>query len=319
MQAASAVHVSEAWWTEACKKIKNSVVFVDNNTAECLHWSGGLTRLVNAGAKNVKEFSSFERGNKDDMKAAFMVSTAIRDTTATILQDIIKASSFQYCIVITCAHPNVHAYARYGGREVDEAVLMNELEQDVLAWMGNMNYTAEIFYLPLVVAPYSENLFFMPPFSTLYPLLNSDVRRISKLQQACGKGDKIKPVENLGEVEFHHLPNEMRIMVRQFVVCLHSLLQGMNARDEIYTIGHTSRIIGTELDAFTPARQRRKMAANKVSVVLVDRTLDLVSASSHGGETLMGRILSLLPRLYGHQLDSAVNMSPLCEVHPYVQ
>ncbi|XP_042214402.1 sec1 family domain-containing protein 2-like isoform X2 [Homarus americanus] len=250
------------------------------------------------------------------MKAAFMVSTAIRDTTATILQDIIKASSFQYCIVITCAHPNVHAYARYGGREVDEAVLMNELEQDVLAWMGNMNYTAEIFYLPLVVAPYSENLFFMPPFSTLYPLLNSDVRRISKLQQACGKGDKIKPVENLGEVEFHHLPNEMRIMVRQFVVCLHSLLQGMNARDEIYTIGHTSRIIGTELDAFTPARQRRKMAANKVSVVLVDRTLDLVSASSHGGETLMGRILSLLPRLYGHQLDSAVNMSPLCEVHP---
>ncbi|XP_045623964.2 sec1 family domain-containing protein 2 isoform X2 [Procambarus clarkii] len=315
MQADVAACVSETWWTEACKKVKNAVVFLDNNTAECLHWSGGLTRLVNAGAKNVKEFSSFERGNKDDVKAVFMVSTALRDTTLTVLQDIIKASSFQYSIITTSAHPNVHAYARYGGREVDENLLMSNLEQDVLAWMGNMNYTVEIFYIPLVIAPYSENLLFMPCFSKLYPLLSSDVVRISRLQQALPKGDKAKAVENLGEVEFHHLPKEMRVLIRQFVVCIHSLLQGMNARDEIYTVGHTARIIGTELDAFSLARQRRKTAGNKVSLVLVDRTLDLVGASSYGGETLMGRILSLLPRLYGHQLDSAVNMAPLCKVH----
>ncbi|XP_069954585.1 sec1 family domain-containing protein 2-like isoform X2 [Cherax quadricarinatus] len=316
MQAANAIHVSEAWWIEACKKVKNAVVFLDNNTAECLHWSGGLTRLVNAGAKNVKEFSSFESGNKDDIKAVFMVSTALRDTTTIVLQDIIKASRFQYCIIITCAHPSVHAYARYGGREVDESLLMSELEQDILSWMGNMNYTIEIFYNPLVIAPYSEKLFFMPTFSKLYPLLNSDVLRISKLQQALPKGDKMKPVENLGEVEFHHLPFEMRILVRQFVVCIHSLLQGMNAREEVYTVGHTSRIIGTELDTFNPARQRRKTASNKVSLVLIDRTLDLVVASSHRAEPLMGRILSLLPRLYDHQLDSAVSMAPLCKVHP---
>nr|XP_053636407.1 sec1 family domain-containing protein 2-like [Cherax quadricarinatus] len=196
MQAANAIHVSEAWWIEACKKVKNAVVFLDNNTAECLHWSGGLTRLVNAGAKNVKEFSSFESGNKDDIKAVFMVSTALRDTTTIVLQDIIKASRFQYCIIITCAHPSVHAYARYGGREVDESLLMSELEQDILSWMGNMT------------------------------------------------------------------------------------------------------------------------ASNKVSLVLIDRTLDLVVASSHRAEPLMGRILSLLPRLYDHQLDSAVSMAPLCKVHP---
>lgn len=316
MQAASAVHVSEAWWTEACKKVKNAVVFIDNYTAECLHWSGGLTRLVNAGAKNVKEFSSFESGHKEDVKAVFMVSSAVRDTTVTILQDIIQASSFQYCIIITSAHPNVHTYASYGGREADESVFMSDLEEDVLTWMGNRHYTVEIFNIPLVVVPYSENLLMMPSFSKLYPLLGSDVPRISKLQQSLAKGDKIKPVENLGEVEFHHLPHEMRILIRQFVTCIHSILQGMNARDEIYTVGHTSRIIGTELDAFNPARQRRKTASNKVSVVLVDRTLDLVDASSHGGDSLMGRILSLLPRLYGHQLDSAVNMAPLCKVHP---
>ncbi|XP_068243178.1 sec1 family domain-containing protein 2-like isoform X2 [Palaemon carinicauda] len=317
MQAANVKHLSEAWWKEACKKVKNGVVFIDNPTAECLHWSGGLSRLVDAGAKNVKEFSSFESGNEGDIKAVFMISNAIRDVTATTLKDIIEASKFQYCVVITSANPSVHAYARYGGRETDENMLMSQLEQDVLRWMGNMNYTVEIISLPLVIVPYSENLFFMPPFSEIYPLMEGDVQRIAKLQQqSVTKGERIKVVESLGEVEFHHLPREMRIAVRHFIVCINSLLQGMNARDEIYTIGHTSRIIGTELDAFNSAKQRRKTASNKVSLVFVDRTLDLADASSHAGETLMERILSLLPRLYGHNLDSAVNMAPTCHVHP---
>ncbi|KAK7072848.1 Sec1 domain-containing protein 2 [Halocaridina rubra] len=317
MQTAGVKHLSEAWWTEACKKVKNAVVFIDDATAECLHWSGGLSRLIDAGAKNVKEFSSFEIGHKDDVKAVFLISSAIRDVASTTMKDIIQASKFQYCIVITSANPSVHSYARFGGRETDENMLMTQLEQDILTWMGNMNYTVEIIYLPLVIVSYCDDLFFIPPFADLYPLLEEDVQKIAKLQQdSLPKGEKIKLVESLGEVEYHHLPREMRIIIRQFVVCIHSILQGLNARDEIYTIGHTARIIGTELDAFNPAKQRRKTAPNKVSLVLVDRTLDLTDASSHAGVTLMEKILSLLPRLFGHHIDSAVNMAPTCHVHP---
>ena len=54
------------------------------------------------------------------------------------MQDIVKASKFQYCIVITAAHPSVFAYARHPGREVDPALVVSQLEQDVLTWMGNM-------------------------------------------------------------------------------------------------------------------------------------------------------------------------------------
>ncbi|MPC26511.1 Sec1 family domain-containing protein 2 [Portunus trituberculatus] len=316
METVSASHVSEAWWTEACKKVKNALVFVDGPTAESLHWSGGLGRLADAGAKNVKEFSSFEKGGERDVKAAFLLSGPVRGTTATVLKDVIQASSFHYCVVVSSAHPSVHTYARYGGRDVDDGVLTTELEQNVLTWMGNMNYTVEIFYLPLVIVPYSEDLFFMPVFASLYPLLSPDVPRISKHHQAVTRGDKIKPLAGLGEVEFHHLPHEMRVCVRQLVAAMHSLLQGMNAREEIFTMGQTAHIVGTELDVFPPARQRRKVATNKVSLVVVDRTLDLVSAADHSGDTLMARLLALLPRLPGHCLDSAINMAPLCDVHP---
>lgn len=60
METVSASHVGEAWWTEACKKVRNALVFIDGPAAESLHWNGGLGCLADAGAKNVKEFSSFE-------------------------------------------------------------------------------------------------------------------------------------------------------------------------------------------------------------------------------------------------------------------
>lgn len=316
MQNVRIEHVSETWWKEACKKVKNSIVFVDNSTAECIHWNGGLSRLLDAGAKNVKEFSSFESGQSEDMKAVFLLSSAIRGTIQDTLQHIIQGSSFQYVSVITSAHTHVHAYARFGKREVDDPQMMQSMEQDILTWMGNMNYTVEILYFPLVMVPHSEGLFLMPSFVEIYPLMDTDVPKIAKSQQALSKGERVKLVENLGEVEFHHLPHDSRILIRQLVMCLHSLFQGMDAREEIFTIGHTARIVGTDLDALSIARQRRKTANNKLSLVIVDRTLDLIQPSSQAGDTHMQRILSLLPKLPGHTIDSAVNMHPLCNVHP---
>ena len=62
------------------------------------------------------------------------------------------------------------------------------------------------------------------------------------------------------EVEWQHLPLKLRITIRQFVVNLHSMLQGLDAREEIFTLGHTARLIGTDLEAYSPARQRRKVS-----------------------------------------------------------
>lgn len=42
------------WWTEICKKVRRAVVFLDDPSAECLHWNGGIQRLVEAGVEDVK-------------------------------------------------------------------------------------------------------------------------------------------------------------------------------------------------------------------------------------------------------------------------
>ena len=35
--------------------VKDSIVFVDHGAAECLHWSNGLSKLLNAGALDVRD------------------------------------------------------------------------------------------------------------------------------------------------------------------------------------------------------------------------------------------------------------------------
>lgn len=56
----SITQASDSHWAKISSYLNHAVVFIDNQSAEVLHWHGGLMRLVNAGATDVKEFSSFE-------------------------------------------------------------------------------------------------------------------------------------------------------------------------------------------------------------------------------------------------------------------
>jgi len=53
---------SKLAWNELFQKVKRALVFMDNVSAEILHWHGGVSSMLSAGAYNVKEFSSFEVG-----------------------------------------------------------------------------------------------------------------------------------------------------------------------------------------------------------------------------------------------------------------
>ena len=42
-------------------------------------------------------------------------------------------------------------------------------------WMGNVNLTAEIFYLPLFMGPLTSSVLLTPTYSTLFPLIQVDI------------------------------------------------------------------------------------------------------------------------------------------------
>ena len=70
---------------------------------------------------------------------------------------------------------------------------------------------------------------------------------------------------------------------------LHSLMTTLGAKEEIWSVGRMAKQVGEQLEGWAPARTRRKAAANKVSLILVDRTLDLASCVRYGGDSVLAR------------------------------
>ncbi|XP_026555679.1 sec1 family domain-containing protein 2 [Pseudonaja textilis] len=301
-------------WEPVFAKVKRAVVFLDPACAESLHWAcGGLEALLQAGALNVKEFSSFESGEAEQPKAVFVVSTALKGQTLDIIRDIMSLSRFQYCVVFTGVSHAVHlqAYNTPLGAEAESSgpVVFEQFEEKLCQWMGNMNYTAEVHHAALFLAPLSPHLFVTPAFAALFPLMVEDLMHLNRVRP------EKKKISHLSDVDFFSLPAELQLAIRSLVSDLNSLLEYLSVREECFAVGSLSRIIAGDLANYSQAKLRRKNAQNKAAIIFVDRTLDLTGAVGHHGDNLAEKILSILPKLPGHKSDVMVNMTELTSLH----
>ncbi|KAF7248178.1 Sec1 family domain-containing protein 2 [Varanus komodoensis] len=297
-------------WEQVFAKVKRAVVFMDPACAESLHWGcGGVERMLQAGALNVKEFSSFESGGAKQPKAVFVVSSLLKGRTVDIIRDIVSLSHFQYCVVFTAVSHAVHlqAHNATSSTEVEGSsqVVFEQFEEKLCQWMGNMNYTAEVQHATLFLAPISPHLFVTPAFSLLFPLMAQDLMQINKTRP------EKKKLANLTDIDFSSLSLELQLGIRSLVSNFNSLFEYLSVREECFAVGPLSRIIAGDLANYSQAKSRRKTAQNRASVIFVDRTLDLAGAVAHHGDNLAEKILSVLPKLQGHTNDVKINMVEL--------
>ncbi|XP_053314418.1 sec1 family domain-containing protein 2 [Spea bombifrons] len=283
-------------WEPVLAKARRAVVFMDTPCAEILHWCGGAELLFSAGALNVKEFSSFESGANNQPKALFVVGSHLRGRALEVIRDVVSQSSFQYCVVVTAVSPG----------EAEDRAAYQQLEDKLCEWMGNMNFTAEVMWAPLLLAPISPHLLVTPAFSSLFPLVASqDLQTLNR-----SRPDK-KRFPSIGDVDLPSMPHEFQVHIKKLVSALNAFFEGIGVREECYAVGHLSRIIAGELANYPQAKNRRKTAQSKASLVFIDRTLDLTGAVGHHGENLVEKMLSALPSLQGHTNDVMVNMDSL--------
>ncbi|KAK3763174.1 hypothetical protein RRG08_035856 [Elysia crispata] len=303
--------VSHDWWSRVKLKMKRAVVFVDAGMAEMLHWSGGMALLLQAGALDIRDFSSFESGKEGQQKAVFLVSSALTGVTESIVRDIVTGSSFQYVVLFTTVSPLLHP-ADAGGGDDWEGVW----EDRLLHWMGNMNYTAEAGHMPAFGVEVCPHFFITPVFSRMYPLLPCDVKQVAyQYKNGSHPSHEADPMEQLSDLEVSYLPQRLQAEIRELSSGLHALLQGLDVKEDIYSMGHTARLVATELDAYPPGRARRKATQSRASLVLLDRTLDLTPVLSHQADTLFDQLANTLKPLPGHCSDRLVDMSALTYIN----
>lgn len=283
-------------WKEVLKKVKHGVIFMDQQCAECLHWLGGPSLLFEAGALDIKDFSSFECGLDTQKKAIFIVSSMLQGKTVTVIQDIVSASKFDYSVVFTTVSSECHKIAFGMNNNQSGSIIFEQFEEKICEWMGNMNYTAEVLFSPLFSLCYSSFLFLIPSLHKFFPLQNQDLPAIDSMRKS--KGEK-NPIQRLLDVHFFSLPVSYQTQIKQLVVYLDQLLETLSCKEEIFALGNTSRLIATQLANLPSGRQRRKTAITTASLVLVDRTLDPVGICHHSESSLMDKIYGLLPELSG--------------------
>ncbi|KAM4628532.1 sec1 family domain-containing protein 2 [Polymixia lowei] len=296
---------STQMWDKVLSKVKKAVVFMDDKCAESLHWNGGAASLFEAGARNLKQFSSFEACGENEPKAVFVVSTLLKGRTIDIIKDIISLSHFQYCVVLTTVAHSVHLLANSVTTEMEGNPVFEQFEEKLCEWMGNMNYTAEVMHVPVVFAPVSQQLLLMPTFAHLFPLLSPDLESIN------AKRPEKKRFGGLVDIDIHSLPPELLFEIKSLASALNAMFEATSTREESFAVGPMSRIIAGELANHPQAKNRRKTAPNKASIIFVDRTMDLTGAVGHHGDNLVEKILTVLKPLPGHVTDVQVDMHEL--------
>ena len=264
-------------WEKVLSKVNKALVFMDDKCAESLHWNGGAASLFEAGARNLKQFSSFEAGGENEPKAVFVVSTLLKGITAETIKDIISLSHFQYCVVITTVAHSVHLLANNVNTELEGTPVFDQFEEKLCEWMGDMNYTAEVLSVPVVFSPVSQQLILAHTFPHLFPLLSPDLEVLNSKRPAK------KRFASLSEVDLQSLPPELQIEIKSLASVLNSMFEATSTREECFAVGPMSRLIAGELANHPQSKNRRKVAPNKASIVFIDRTLDLTGSLMPGG------------------------------------
>ncbi|XP_031198590.1 sec1 family domain-containing protein 2 isoform X1 [Mastomys coucha] len=317
MSTAGVLSFAQQGWEQVLAKVKWSVVYLDAACAESLHWSCGSSRLLEAVKGPACHLREFEPqaigGGPKQPRAVFVLSSLLKGRVVDTLQDIIRRSHFQHCVVVTAVSHSVHLTANHvpaaAAAELEgQQPVFEQLEEKLCEWMGNMNYTAEVLHVPLLLAPAAPHLAFTPAYATLFPLLPQDIHVLNS-----ARPDK-RRLNNLGEVDAAALTPELLLYIRCLVSGLSSLCEHLGVREECFAVGSLSRVIATDLANYAPAKNRKKTATSRASVVFVDRTLDLTGAVGHHGDNLVEKIISVLPQLPGHTNDVMVNMAELTAV-----
>ncbi|XP_040527488.1 sec1 family domain-containing protein 2 isoform X1 [Gallus gallus] len=282
MAAAGAVpalpRVCRQAWEPVLARARRAVVFLDAAAAEALHWAaGGAGELLAAGALAVRPLQA-DGGPAGAERAVFVLSGQLRGWAAAAVRAVLGAGEVRRCALL-CGEAE-------GGAP-------GELEETLRRWMGEDGRAEVLPRGPPLLAPLSAELGLLPALAGLVP------------PPSCPRPG------GPAEAGLGALPVALRDAVRGLVADLDSLFGAMGLREECFAVGALSRVLAAELAGFAPARNRRRAAANRASVVFVDRTLDLAGAVGHHGDSLAEKILSVLPKLPGHKTDVMVNMVEL--------
>eukprot|EP00731_Ephydatia_muelleri_P024916 Em0016g1187a len=314
-------------WRNIASVCKNAAVFLDSNAAELLHWAGGLDMLGDCvGVYDV--LTELSTVAKDFIATApychvVIVVTSflhgkIAERISRLLSDLQPLECHVFCSVSEGMHGEAFPVA--DSREPGEAPLSagyshyGEFQALMRKWINRESgVRASVSHIDLFHAEIFPGFLVIPSLHTLFPLMPSDISHLqTKLVE---EGDLDTSLSDLASVHYALLPRQLQLAYKSVAIALNEFLETLDIREDIFSLGHTSRLIANQLAGLPEARARRKSAVQRASLMFLDCTLDLTASCSHPTDWLGEKVFSL-PRLAPDSNDVSVSMTPVSAAVP---
>ncbi|XP_017883570.1 sec1 family domain-containing protein 2-like isoform X2 [Ceratina calcarata] len=200
---------------------------------------------------------------------------------------ILAKNTFDVCLLY-CSAPCC-TVSSTGIFPIEQELNYINLKRDIKTWMASGNifkeFIVDITYIPIFIAFLNKDLFVTPPFGDMMPPLDTNI------------------------------PNDTLINLNLLAYSFCNLFDSINATIDVYSIGRLSDHLAENVENYISSINQRAVSSEVpeigVSLILVDRTLDLCTATSNSTESFLTKILRTLPRLPHHDNDVAINMEPV--------
>lgn len=239
----------------------------------------------------------------------------IAERIAHLLSDLQPLECHVFCSVSEGMHAEAFPVVGKGAEEdpLNGYSHYGEFQALMRKWISRESgVRASVHHADLFHAEIFPGLLVLPPFHKIFPLIPSDITYLqTKLVE---EGDLDTSLSNLGSIHYSILPRQLQLAYKCVAVALNEFLGTLDIREDIFSLGHTSRLIANQLAALPEARARRKSAAQRASLVVLDCTLDLAASCFHATDWVGEKVLSSLPMLAPDSNDISISMAPVSAV-----
>ena len=325
---------------------KDSLVFVDDSIAEILRWSGAIQLLLREfHVRTIRSLTSLDEedlffdafefeyisGVKPQGHIVVLVSAYLWDMEHRFQQVISHANGAFPMVFCTTLSPLAHeCHPILGSTEkMDFKTFEQSLQsistpnEDDWEWNEDTN-RIEIRHLPLHLSPLiTSSVQGVPPTFVLsnpncaaaFPLMLSHLRQPTT------------EYESVAELSPDQIPSKFR---QSFKLLAHSLADCLmtmryQPKDHVFALGSTALKVGHTLHKILETLQEECTTHElnefeTASVVLVDRTFDLASCSTHSS-SLLDRLLAVLPQVPSTTEDTPaigrqnLHQTEICPLH----
>eukprot|EP00118_Oscarella_pearsei_P018657 m.192070 g.192070 ORF g.192070 m.192070 type:complete len:651 (+) comp39461_c1_seq6:85-2037(+) len=281
-------------WEAVIASSHDLPVYLDDEASELCRLNGIHRRLLAANARILQ----LNGKGDDECGTSSCVVVCCRFVTVKDLEIVcstLATSSHSECIFFTATHEDLLPTSEIPCDNYEE------VEAELKQALQRAKQEAELCHVDIqhfkaCAAAINPDIILMPAFHQL-PLL--------------WPGDTAVLGKSLGDINLSLLPEQWQTELRLFVSSLNCLFAELDICEDSYSVGHMSRLVAMELASLPSAKARRKATSQKASLILVDRTLDLVGCTTHSSDCLADRILGLLPKFSETSSDVEVNMSAM--------